>query len=190
MKFHSAKLDGIIVIEPELHEDSRGFFLEIYKESAYKNNGITDHFVQQNHSHSLKKNILRGLHFQIKRPQAQLITVFNGSIFDVVVDIRPGSKTFGQWFGVELGAKLLFNQVYMAPGFAHGFCVTSETADLHYSVGSEYDHGDEGGLNWADPSIGISWPTNNPIINARDNSYPMLDSIGVNEFNYQQSNKK
>lgn len=182
MKFHDTKLPGVIVIEPLRHKDKRGYFLETYKASEYKKYGICEDFVQQNHSHSLSKNILRGLHFQIKRPQAQLITVFNGSVFDVVVDIRPKSKTFGQWYGIELGTMLAVNQIYMAPGFAHGFYVTSDTADVHYAVSREYDHDDEGGINWADPELRITWPASNPIINDRDNSYPLLHSLSVEEL--------
>jgi dTDP-4-dehydrorhamnose 3,5-epimerase len=119
------------------------------------------------------------MHFQVKRPQAQIVTVFRGQVFDVAVDLRPASVTFGKWFGVELSDRAP-RQLYMAPGFAHGFCVLSEFADLHYKVSRYYDHGDEGGLRWNDPQVAIRWPAGPFKISARDADYPQLDELGLN----------
>ncbi len=136
---------------------------------------IADDFVQENHSRS-SKGILRGLHFTVRRPQAQLVTVMRGKVFDVGVDLRPGSKTFGRWFGAELSDEGPC-QMYMPPGFAHGFCVLSDVADLHYMVSCIYDHSDEGGLRWNDPEIGIRWPLERPIISERDARYPLFAEL-------------
>jgi len=136
---------------------------------------MTDRFVQDNHSRSLR-GILRGLHFQVRRPQAQLVTVMRGKIFDVVIDLRRTSSTFGGWYGVELSDDGL-RQVYMPPGFAHGFCVLSDMADLHYKVSREYDASDEGGLVWNDPDLAIRWPIDAPKVAPRDASYPLLKQL-------------
>lgn len=167
--------DKVIVIEPKFFCDERGFFLESYQRSNYIKLGIDDNFVQDNHSRSVK-DVLRGLHYQIQRPQAQIVTVMRGRIFDVTVDLRSGSATFGKWFGVELsddGPR----QIYMPPGFAHGFCVLSDWADLHYKVSRFYDPKDEGGLLWDDADIGIKWPIDKPNISSRDASYPKLKKL-------------
>src|SRR5262249_21113252 len=120
--------------------------------------------------------VLRGLHFQVNRPQAQIVTVICGRIFDVAVDLRRASASFGRWYGIELSDEGP-RQIYMAPGFAHGFCVLSEFADLHYKVSQFYDQHDEGGLIWNDRDIGIRWPTKNPIISKRDSSHPQLREL-------------
>lgn len=172
MKVNKTPLNGLITIEPDKFQDNRGFFLETYQGERYNRAGIADVFIQDNHSHS-KKGVLRGMHFQINNPQAQIVTVMHGKIFDACVDVRKKSKTFGQWYGVELSDTGL-SQIYMAPGFAHGFCVLSDWADLHYKVSEAYDPGDEGGLLWRDENIGIQWPIDNPIISYRDDSYPLL----------------
>jgi dTDP-4-dehydrorhamnose 3,5-epimerase len=117
------------------------------------------------------------LHFQIKRPQAQIVTVMRGRIFDVAVDLRPASATFGNWRGLELSDEGP-RQIYMAPGFAHGFCVLSDFADLHYKVSEIYEGGDEGGVVWNDPQIGIRWPVDRPMISERDRAYPFLRELG------------
>lgn len=176
MKIELTPLDGILVIEPRRFRDERGFFLESYQSERYKGAGIPDIFVQDNHSHSNKRGILRGLHFQVKRPQAQIITVFRGCIFDVVVDLRSGSPSFGQWFGVKLSDEGP-RQIYMAPGFAHGFCVLSDNADVHYKVNRVYDHDDEGGMLWNDPDIGVRWPVDSPYLLARDSAFPRLRDL-------------
>ncbi len=168
-------LEGLLVVEPKCFADERGFFLENYQRERYRDAGILDEFVQDNHSRSVG-GVLRGMHFQVKLPQAQIVTVMHGRIFDVAVDLRQNSKTFKKWFGVELsdhGPR----QIYMAPGFAHGFCVLSDVADLHYKVSRFYDHGDEGGLLWNDPDIGIKWPIQNPVVAARDAAFPLLRDI-------------
>lgn len=173
-------LSGLLTIEPIRFGDERGYFLETYHEERYCALGICDNFVQDNHSHS-KKDVLRGMHFQIKNPQAQLVTVMSGTIFDVCVDMRKNSATFGQWYGVELSANGL-RQIYMAPGFAHGFCVLSDTADLHYKVSEKYDGGDEGGLYWRDDAIGIKWPVQEPIVAERDEGYRKLSEFHPSDF--------
>ncbi len=175
MKVSPTSLEGLLVIEPTVYQDERGFFLETYQFERYSAIGIKDTFVQDNHSHS-SRGILRGMHFQVARPQAQLVTVMSGHIFDVCVDLRMKSPTFGKWFGVELHGKGA-RQIYMSPGFAHGFCVLSEYADLHYKVTQIYDGQDEGGLRWDDPEIGIKWPIRNPNLTRRDANYLTLNKL-------------
>ena len=165
-------LDGVLLIEPDCFQDERGFFLESYQAERYQAAGIKEKFVQDNHSRSAKW-VLRGLHFQVKRPQAQIVTVIRGRIFDVAVDLRPPSATFGQWFGVEL-SDTVPRQIYMAPGFAHGFCVLSDWTDLHYKVSRIYDPHDEGGLVWNDPDVGIRWPVEAPLVAPRDAALPRI----------------
>lgn len=175
MKTFSTALDGLILIEPRCFQDERGFFIETYQPERYFGVGITEQFVQDNQSRSFK-GVLRGMHFQINRPQAQIVTVMRGCIFDVAVDLRSESPTFGRWFGVELSDSGP-RQLYMAPGFAHGFCVLSECADLHYKVSRLYDHDDEGGLVWNDPDVGIRWPIDVPKVSLRDGAYPKLREL-------------
>lgn len=175
MRVQSTGFAGLKLIEPRCFSDERGFFLEAFHAKRYGDNGITDRFVQDNHSRS-RKGVLRGLHFQVKNPQAQIVTVIRGHIFDVAVDLRRDSSSFGRWYGVELSDKGP-RQIYMAPGFAHGFCVLSEFADLHYKVSRFYDQDDEGGVIWNDQDVGIRWPTKKPIVSARDSSYPQLRKL-------------
>ena len=132
MNITTTPLRGLLIIEPPCFQDERGYFVETYQESRYRKVGIQDSFVQDNHSRS-DARVLRGLHFLVRRPQAQIVTVMHGRVFDVVVDLRLASPTFGRWFGIEL-SEAGPRQVYMAPGFAHGFCVLSDRADLHYKV--------------------------------------------------------
>ncbi len=175
MKVVSQPFSGIIVFEPKLISDSRGFFLESFEKERYRRFGIEEDFVQDNHSRSLR-HVLRGLHFTRKRPQAQILTVIRGHIFDVVVDLRSGSTTFGNWFGTELrdeGPR----QIYMTHGFAHGFCVLSDYADLHYKVSQCYNPSDNEGLRWNDPDVNIAWPVATPIISERDKLHPLLNSV-------------
>jgi dTDP-4-dehydrorhamnose 3,5-epimerase len=178
MKVTASPLAGLMVIEPRCFQDERGFFLETYQEKRYHEAGITDTFVQDNQSRSTK-GVLRGMHFQVKRPQAQIVTVMRGRIFDVGVDVRPHSPTFGKWYGAELSDAAGPRQIYLAPGFAHGFCVLSDWADLHYKVSRNYDASDEGGLLWNDPDVGIQWPIDKPTIAARDAAYPRLKDLNV-----------
>ena len=175
MIINTTPLSGLFVIEPKCYQDERGFFLETYQADRYRKAGIVETFVQDNQSRSLK-GVLRGMHFQIKRPQAQLVTVMRGRVFDVGVDLRPASPTFGRWFGVELGDNGV-RQIYMVPGFAHGLCVLSDWADLHYKVSRNYDAHDEGGLLWNDPDVGIQWPVREPLVTARDAAYPCLKDL-------------
>jgi dTDP-4-dehydrorhamnose 3,5-epimerase len=175
MRVIPTELAGLLLIEPGCFRDERGFFLESFQAERYRDSGIPDAFVQDNHSRS-RQGVLRGLHFQVKRPQAQIVTVIRGQIFDVAVDLRPGSATFGRWYGVELSDEGP-RQLYMAAGFAHGFCVLSEWADLHYKVSRLYDHTDEGGLIWNDGDVGIRWPIARPIVSERDGAYPGLRQL-------------
>jgi dTDP-4-dehydrorhamnose 3,5-epimerase len=175
MKTKKCNLEGILIIEPTVFEDDRGFFLETFHSERYKALGIKEDFVQDNHSRS-KKNVIRGLHFTKNNPQSQILTVIRGKIFDVVVDIRNKSPTFGKWFGIELsdtGAR----QIYMPHGFAHGFCVLSETADLHYKVSAKYNAGDDAGLRWNDPVIRINWPIDNAIVSTKDQQLPFFNNL-------------
>jgi dTDP-4-dehydrorhamnose 3,5-epimerase len=175
MHVEQTQLSGLLLIEPHSFRDERGFFLESFQVERYRDHGIADALVQDNHSRS-KKGVLRGMHFQVRKPQAQIITVMRGRVFDVAVDLRSDSATFGRWHGVELSDEGP-RQIYMAPGFAHGFCVLSDFADLHYKVSEIYDDGDEGGIAWNDPQIGIRWPIDNPVISSRDRSYPLLREL-------------
>ncbi len=175
MKIIAQPLEGIMVLEPEWFRDSRGFFLESYEQTRYRELGIYEEFVQDNHSRS-ERNVLRGLHFTRRKPQAQILTVIRGRIFDVVVDIRQDSPTFGKWLGTELSDEGP-RQIYMAHGFAHGFCVLSDYADLYYKVSQRYDPHDDGGLRWDDPDIGIEWPVAMPEISERDRKHPLLKNI-------------
>jgi dTDP-4-dehydrorhamnose 3,5-epimerase len=173
MKVVCRPFEGVAVLQPRRFEDSRGFFLETFEETRYREVGITESFVQDNHSRSAK-NVLRGLHFTKTRPQAQLVTVIRGRIFDVVVDVRPKSPTFGKWFGIELSDDGPM-QIYMAYGFAHGFYVLSDYADVHYKVSQRYDPLDERGIVWNDPAIGINWQCAAPNVSERDSKYPGLN---------------
>ena len=175
MNITRTPLEGLLLIEPLCFQDDRGFFLESYQLARYRNAGIPDQFVQDNHSRSAQ-GVLRGLHFQVKRPQAQIVTVIRGRVFDVAVDLRQVSPTFGRWFGVEL-SDTGPRQIYMTSGFGHGFCVLSDWADLHYKVGQPYDPHDEGGLLWSDPDLGIQWPIVAPQVTPRDSAFPRIRDL-------------
>ncbi|MBS0246933.1 MAG: dTDP-4-dehydrorhamnose 3,5-epimerase [Proteobacteria bacterium] len=175
MRVTATPMDGLLLIEPDRFADSRGLFLESFQRERYRAAGIADDFVQDNYSRSVKY-ALRGLHFQVRRPQAQLVTVMRGRIFDVTVDLRSGSPSFGRWLGTELSESGP-HQLYMAPGFAHGFCVLSDGADLHYKVSRFYDPHDEGGLSWSDPDIAVEWPVSAPLISAHDAGLPHLREL-------------
>jgi dTDP-4-dehydrorhamnose 3,5-epimerase len=175
MKVSKCKLEGILLIEPQLYLDGRGFFLESFEQERYRELGIKEEFVQDNHSRS-NKGVLRGLHFTRTKPQSQIVTILRGSIFDVVVDIRKNSLTFGKWFGTELSDRGP-RQIYMPHGFAHGFCVLSDFADLHYKVSQRYDPTDEGGLIWNDGEVNIAWPNVAPVVSARDQLHHALKDI-------------
>jgi dTDP-4-dehydrorhamnose 3,5-epimerase len=169
------ELPDVIVIEPVVHRDGRGFFLETYHAERYRANGLTAPFVQDNHSRSVA-GTLRGLHLQVRRPQGKLVRAIEGEVFDVAVDVRRGSPSYGRWVGVHLSADS-FRQVYVPPGFAHGFCVLSETAQFEYKCTDFYDPADEIGIAWNDPAIAIDWPVRDPILSARDQAHRTLAEL-------------
>lgn len=175
MRFLPAEIPGVIVIEPDVHQDVRGFFLETYHAGKYRAGGITDVFVQDNHSRSTGGTI-RGLHLQLQHPQGKLIRVIEGEIFDVAVDVRRGSPTFGKWVGVALSAEN-FRQCYIPKGFAHGFAVVSAVAQVEYKCTDVYDAPSEIGIAWDDPAIGIAWPVRNPVLSERDKRHPRLADV-------------
>ncbi|MGB9824656.1 MAG: dTDP-4-dehydrorhamnose 3,5-epimerase [Candidatus Hydrothermia bacterium] len=182
-KFYRLEIPEVILIEPKVFEDERGYFMEVYREDAFSP-FIPHRFVQENLSFS-KKKVLRGLHFQKKvAAQAKLVQVVNGEIFDVAVDIRKGSPTYGKWVGVVLSSenKLL---LYIPEGFAHGFCVLSETATVLYRVSNFYDPSNDRGIIWNDNEIGIDWPVKDPIISEKDSKWPVL-KYADNDFYYKE----
>ena len=156
IKVEKTHIQGLYVIEPAVHGDDRGYFMETYNMRDMAEHGLNMNFVQDNQSMS-KKGVLRGLHFQKQYPQGKLVRVIKGRVFDVAVDLRKNSETYGKWFGIELSEENK-KQFYISEGFAHGFLVLSETAEFCYKVTDFYHSGDEGGLAWNDPSIGIQWP--------------------------------
>jgi len=173
MKVIKTAIEGVLIIQPKVFGDSRGFFLETWNQARYAEIGIFGPFVQDNRSHSAK-GVLRGLHFQKQYPQGKLVFVTSGSVFDVAVDIRKDSPTFGQWFGLTLTADE-HQQFYVPPGLAHGFCVLSETADFQYKCTEYYHPEDEGSIRWDDPDIGIQWPISEPpSLSAKDAKAPYL----------------
>lgn len=172
MQVIATKLAGVVIIEPRVFRDDRGFFLETYQAERYAAAGIALPFVQDNHSRS-RQGTLRGLHFQRTKPQGKLVRAIQGVIFDVAADVAPGSPTFGQWVGVELSADN-FRQIYVPPRYAHGFCVISDVAEVEYKCTELYDPADEGGVMWNDPVLAIRWPTDTPMVSARDSAHPPL----------------
>jgi dTDP-4-dehydrorhamnose 3,5-epimerase len=178
MKIVKTKLQDCLIIKPKLFGDDRGFFLEGYREDRYFDAGIKERFVQDNRSRS-SQNVLRGLHFQKTKPQGKLVTVTDGEVFDVAVDLRPDSDTFGQYEAVILTGENKL-QFYVPPGFAHGFCVLSESADFQYKCTDYYDPSDESGLLWNDPAINIKWPVINPLLSEKDKIQPLLEEIENN----------
>ena len=179
IKVSKAPIEGLYVIEPTVHGDSRGYFVETYNQNDMHEAGLDMVFVQDNQSMSTK-GVLRGLHFQKQYPQGKLVRVIQGTVFDVAVDLRSGSKTYGQWFGVELSEENN-RQFYIPEGFAHGFLVLSDVAKFCYKVTDFYHPGDEGGLAWNDPDIGIQWPKLEGTYkgNARAEGY-MVDGTPLN----------
>jgi len=176
MKINQTNLGGVLHIEPKVFGDTRGFFLETYNKQRYMDAGFPDmEFVQDNHSRS-SKGVLRGLHYQINNPQGKLVQVATGSVFDVVVDIRVGSPTFGQWYGCILSEEN-HHQLWVPPKFAHGFCVLSESADFVYKCTDYYHSSDEGSLLWNDPAINIEWPITGPLLSEKDKLSACLADI-------------
>ena len=175
MNVEKTPLAGLLVVHPKVHPDARGFFFESYHEPRYAAAGIEVRFVQDNHSASVQRT-LRGLHAQLQRPQAKLLRCIEGSIFDVAVDVREGSPTFGRWFGLELSAKN-HRQLFVPAGFLHGFCVLSETAQVEYKCSDVYVPEDQVSVRWDDPDIGIEWPVDQPILSDKDKSAPLLKDL-------------
>jgi dTDP-4-dehydrorhamnose 3,5-epimerase len=175
VKFNLTDLPGVLLIEPDVHRDARGFFLESYQYERYAEGGVTERFVQDNHSRS-GLGTLRGLHAQLKRPQGKLVRVIEGEVFDVAVDIRRGSPHFGRSTHALLSADN-FLQLYVPPGFAHGFCVTSEVAQFEYKCTDFYDPADEVAIAWNDPEIAIPWPLRQPSLSAKDAVAPRLSEL-------------
>jgi dTDP-4-dehydrorhamnose 3,5-epimerase len=175
MRFTPTELPGVILVEPDVHRDSRGYFLETYHADKYYAGGLTMPFVQDNHSCSVR-NTLRGLHLQLRNPQGKLIRVVEGEIWDVAVDVRSASPTFGCWTAAYLSAEN-FRQFYIPPGFAHGFCVTSDKAQVEYKCTAVYDPADEVGIAYNDPALAISWPVEHPLLSTRDKQNPLLSHL-------------
>ncbi len=175
MKTILTKLPEVLILEPSIFTDNRGYFFESFQSARYVEHGISTTFVQDNFSHS-NKNVLRGLHYQLQKPQGKLVSVTRGAVFDVAVDIRQGSPNFGHWVGVILNDQNHW-QLYIPPGFAHGFCVLSDSADFIYKVTDYYDPKAEHGISWQDKSLGIEWPTNEPILSEKDAAYPNLAEV-------------
>lgn len=173
MKIQQTSLPGVLVIEPRVFTDERGFFLETFNAERFAQHGLPSVFVQDNLSRS-RAGVLRGLHYQLRRPQGKLVTVVTGEVFDVALDIRRGSPTFGRWYGRRLsGERPEF--MWIPPGFAHGFCVLSPSADFLYKCTDVYVPTDDHGIVWNDPAVGIEWPTEAPRLSQKDSSLAVLD---------------
>ncbi|MDF1515216.1 MAG: dTDP-4-dehydrorhamnose 3,5-epimerase [Anaerolineae bacterium] len=181
--FKQLSIPGVVLVEPRVFSDNRGFFLELYKHSSFSS-AIPVQFMQLNHSQSTR-HVLRGLHYQ-KQPAAQgkLVTVIRGEVFDVAVDIRHGSPTYKQWLGVNLSAAN-HHMLYIPPGFAHGFCALSDVVDVMYYTSAEYSPEHDRGIRWNDPVIGVQWPVESPVISAKDAELPLLQNAD-NNFTFSQ----
>ncbi|MFA7160387.1 MAG: dTDP-4-dehydrorhamnose 3,5-epimerase [Kiritimatiellia bacterium] len=176
MKFTPLAIKEVLLIEPKVFGDNRGFFMETFRRDLFCEHGITDDFVQWNHSLSVK-NTLRGLHYQAEKPQGKLVRVVRGEVFDVAVDVRSGSPTYGRWVAEKLSAenrKMLF----VPAGFAHGFCVMSDTAEFIYACTDYYHPRGERGIIWDDPDLNIAWPVREPILSGKDKLYPRFRDLG------------
>ena len=176
--FIPTSIEGLIVVEARSFGDARGSFMEVYQRPCFSKAGIDCDFVQDNHSSSVK-GVLRGLHYQIEHPQAKLVYVVRGEVFDVAVDLRPGSATYGHWDGAVLSAEN-HRELFIPRGFAHGFLVLSDEADVCYKCDDTYHPGDEGGIRWDDPTIGIDWPLADgvePILSEKDSLHPLLREL-------------
>ncbi len=186
MKVIKTSVKGVLIIEPPVFKDRRGFFMETYRQNRYREYGTDRVFVQDNLSFSVQ-GTLRGLHFQVRHPQAKLVQVMTGEIFDVAVDIRPGSPTFGKWTGAYLNEENR-RQLFVPEGFAHGFCVLSETALFSYKCSDYYAPDDDGGILWSDPDLGIDWPVKEVIVSDKDGKLPCLSEL-LPEQLYSPENK-
>jgi dTDP-4-dehydrorhamnose 3,5-epimerase len=166
MNIRETSLPGVLLLEPKVFRDERGFFIETFNTRSLAGSGVPAEFVQDNHSRSTH-GVVRGLHYQLRSPQGKLVHVARGRIFDVAVDIRLGSPHFGEWFGTELDDENLAS-LWIPPGFAHGFCVLSDVADVIYKCTTLYDPADDRGILWNDPAVGIEWPVESPIVSLKD----------------------
>jgi dTDP-4-dehydrorhamnose 3,5-epimerase len=175
LQVHDTHLKGVRLIIPRVFEDERGFFLETFNAGVFEECGLPVNFVQDNHSRSTR-GVLRGLHYQYPTWQGKLVRVVSGEIFDVAVDIRPESPTYGQWYGVTLSGDNK-HQLYIPPGYAHGFCVLSDTVDVTYKCTALYNPSEDAGIRWNDPDIGIDWPISDPVVSAKDRNAPLLKDI-------------
>ena len=178
MRVLETGLAGVVIVEPQVHGDERGFFKESWKASSYSEHGLPAHFAQANISRSAR-GVLRGLHYQYRQPQGKLVSVLEGRIFDVAVDVRPDSAGFGQWAGVELSAQN-HRQLYVPEGFAHGFIVLSKTALFHYHCTTEYAPSFEVSIAWNDPDIAVRWPIEPLSVSAKDAQAPLLRDLSEN----------
>jgi dTDP-4-dehydrorhamnose 3,5-epimerase len=175
MRVVQTDLPGVLIVEPDIHRDDRGFFLESYHAEKYRGLGITGPFVQDNHSKS-RARTLRGLHLQLREPQGKLVRVIEGAVLDVAADVRRGSPTFGRWISARLSADN-FRQCYIPAGFAHGLYVLTDEAQVEYKCTSPYDAASELGIIWNDPQLAIDWPDSQPILSRRDATFPRLADI-------------
>jgi len=178
MKVIETVLPGVLILEPKVFGDARGFFLETFHKQRYEDVGIPEtglEFVQDNHSRSAK-GVLRGLHFQLENPQGKLVSAGTGAVFDVAADVNPDSATYGQWVGVELSEDN-HRQLWIPPGYAHGFCVLSSVADFQYKCTALYHPESDGGVLWNDPELDIQWPIDMPLLSAKDKQLPRLSEV-------------
>jgi len=180
VSFRETLIDGVLICDLDVYEDDRGFFLETFHLEKYVEGGIQGPFVQDNFSHS-RQGVLRGLHYQLPRGQAKLVSCIRGTIFDVAVDIRRGSPTFGKWVGTVLSDENR-RQLFIPDGFAHGFCVLSAFADVVYKCTDFYYAKDDRGVLWSDPSINIDWPVRNPVLSEKDGALPALTQIAEHDL--------
>jgi dTDP-4-dehydrorhamnose 3,5-epimerase len=174
-RFTRLAIDGVVRVEPGVFRDARGYFLETYNAVPYREHGIPETFVQDNQSHS-QAGVLRGLHAQRRRPQGKLVRCVQGEIWDVAVDIRPRSATFGRWVAESLSEDN-FHQLWVPPGFAHGFCVLRGPAIVEYKCSDYYDRQDEIGVVWNDPGLAIDWPLRDPLVSDKDRALPRLEAL-------------
>jgi len=180
MTVRETTIPGVRLVEPRVHGDARGFFVETFQAERYPEAGLPGAWAQLNHSRS-RRGTLRGLHTQLQNPQGKLVRVARGAIYDVVLDLRAGSPTFGHWEAHELDDEA-HRQLWVPPGLAHGFCVTSETADVVYACTTLYDAEDEGGVIWNDPDLDIPWPVETPLVSEKDQRLPRLRDLGANDL--------
>jgi dTDP-4-dehydrorhamnose 3,5-epimerase len=182
--FKRLPIPEVVLIEPQVFSDKRGLFLETYKYSDFADFGVTSHFVQENHSRSVK-GVLRGLHYQKNpKPQGKLVVCTKGRIYDVAVDLRKGSPSYGKWVSIDLLGDTN-SMIYVPPGFAHGFVTLSDVAEVSYKCTEEYSPAEERGIIWNDPQLKISWPVDKPILSEKDDSFPPLEDADLN-FEYER----